>query len=934
MTEEQFRAAFVALTGNESGHFPWQWTLYRRFISGRQDNIPPSCNLPTGLGKTSVVAIWLIAMAAHPAHLPRRLAYIVNRRTVVDQATTIVERIRDRLQNPDHAGWNEHANTLRLLVEGLQRLTATEREPLAISTLRGELADNEKWKVDPARPAIIVGTIDMIGSKLLFSGYGDGAYHRTHHTGLIGQDTLIVHDEAHLTPAFSDLLRAVKTEQCGAHNLNSQCEPKRLRVLELSATTRGGDGDVLQLGPEDEEHPLVQQRLNAAKIVRLHEVTDVEGKDNEVDLAEARVNTADETARAKSKRIDPTQIIAQLATAYETTPSKVLIYVRSPEDAQKVADQLRERLGSATEDQVALLTGTIRGFERDELVRTNPVYRALLNHGSQFTRTVYLVSTSAGEVGIDLDADNMVSDLTTLDSLIQRLGRVNRRGGEGRRAHVDVVMPMGKSKPTDKISDLERAMRATQAILKGWAGRTGDFDASPRALRELLAGLTEEEKSNAFSPKPSVPPLTDILLDAWSLTSVTKSMPGRPEVAPYLHGLTNDPPETYVAWRKELALLARAEPQVDESTLGDWFSACRIEARERLHDRTDRVQKTLEALLKAHRKKTKERDFRVVVLNERGEAMWSYLSRIIANDFNLAYRTIVLPVEAGGLNAHGMLAPEVDRNVRDVAEEAREDRRERWLLTMDKEGEQHERLVTGAVTDLPPPGLRELERTTLKEPPDGEEGERESKYLRLMVSRERSALESPETAKFEQTLELHTQKIVKYMKRIVEALGLDQRIREALVLAAQWHDRGKDRRVWQRYACNADGTEPIAKSTRYLHGRALGGYRHEFGSLLEAQACNELHQHPERDLILHLIAAHHGHARPHFDPKAFDHERFSTQENEQATTQAIHRFGWLQHRFGRWGLAWMESLLRCADIAASRQSLELPNALQREEVYG
>ncbi len=28
---------------------------------------------------------------------------------------------------------------------------------------------------------------------------------------LIGQDTLVIHDEAHLTPAFGDLLRALPT---------------------------------------------------------------------------------------------------------------------------------------------------------------------------------------------------------------------------------------------------------------------------------------------------------------------------------------------------------------------------------------------------------------------------------------------------------------------------------------------------------------------------------------------------------------------------------------------------------------------------------------------------------------------------------------------------------------------------------------------------
>jgi len=31
----------------------------------------------------------------------------------------------------------------------------------------------------------------------------------------------------------------------------------------------------------------------------------------------------------------------------------------------------------------------------------------------------------------------------------------------------------------------------------------------------------------------------------------------------------------------------------------------------------------------------------------------------------------------------------------------------------------------------------------------------------------------------------------------------------------------------------------------------------------------------------------------------------------------MQRFGRLQLRFGRWGLAWLESLLRCADALAS-----------------
>jgi CRISPR-associated endonuclease/helicase Cas3 len=52
MDEIAFPAAFEALTGNAP--FPWQEALYARFAAG---DPPPACNLPTGLGKTSVIPI-------------------------------------------------------------------------------------------------------------------------------------------------------------------------------------------------------------------------------------------------------------------------------------------------------------------------------------------------------------------------------------------------------------------------------------------------------------------------------------------------------------------------------------------------------------------------------------------------------------------------------------------------------------------------------------------------------------------------------------------------------------------------------------------------------------------------------------------------------------------------------------------------------------
>lgn len=154
-----FDELFHAATGKYP--FPWQRCLYDKFAKGE---FPDAANIPTGLGKTSVVAIWLIALALQPEKVPRRLVYVVNRRTVVDQTTAEVENLRKALATDILKEITDKLRTLCALP-----LPSPDSSPLAVSTLRGQFADNREWSADPARPAVIIGTVDMIGSGLLFS---------------------------------------------------------------------------------------------------------------------------------------------------------------------------------------------------------------------------------------------------------------------------------------------------------------------------------------------------------------------------------------------------------------------------------------------------------------------------------------------------------------------------------------------------------------------------------------------------------------------------------------------------------------------------------------------------------------------------------------------------------------------------------------------
>ena len=74
---------------------------------------------------------------------------------------------------------------------------------------------------------------------------------------------------------------------------------------------------------------------------------------------------------------------------------------------------------------------------------------------------------------------------------------------------------------------------------------------------------------------------------------------------------------------------------------------------------------------------------------------------------------------------------------------------------------------------------------------------------------------------------------------------------------------------------------------------------------------------------MHLIAAHHGRGRPHFPPdEAFDPERPHADAAKLAA-DTPGRFARLQRKYGRWGLAYLESLVRAADVLASKQAEEV-----------
>ncbi len=925
----------VSIDDDSYPPFRWQKRLLKRLL---KESIPEIVDIPTGLGKTSVMALWLIALA-EGARLPRRLVYVVDRRAVVDQATRYAERLRANL--PRHM-----ASPL-----GVDEVSGG----LPISTLRGGFADNRNWLEDPSKPAIVVGTVDMIGSRLLFEGYGVSRRMRPYQAGLLGVDALVLLDEAHLCPPFEAMLRQVVEHQAKASTFNDTGEWSMppFRLMSLSATGRQTteipSSKVLKLDELDREEAEVRRRLYAKKHLCIEQLDDIAALPAEMAHRAVALSRDGESC------------------------FRVIVFCDRRRDALDVKRRVEKhfngtgRARNASDSfHLELLVGERRIWERKDLERWLEEQGFLGEARTPAERPTFLVATSAGEVGVDLNADHMVCDLVAYERMVQRLGRVNRRGSDSRQAMIDVFWALpslkanaNKAAKDRHASQLEELNNRKAALMLLPDGDNGRQDASPSAcggLRAIHADIIHE----AITRPPLYPALTRPLLDAWSMTSLSQHE-GRPEVAPWLRGWEDDDEQqTEVVWRKHLPYERRVngERPASPDAITNFFRNAPIQASEKLEADSKRV---FEWLLKRTTKIKKSEDeaepatdsnfmlidgdIAAIVLDRSGECLGSaklgdlgYLAapKSLMSKPKQAKRdrekdkwikrllpgaTLIVDARMGGLSG-GML---------DAAENAvvsTADAGEAWRQAAeDPNAEVPRPLIKFRVEEVVATG----EEEEGLQPPIAEEGWRHVRTHETVFSDGRATrglailnwhdAAADEDAKAflsrPQLLREHAAQTADCARRITERLDLPNWLVEAVIVAARLHDDGKAASRWQR-AMNAPEdwlNHPYAKTEGGGNPRLLERYRHEFGSLLKAERADIPDK--TRDLILHLVAAHHGYSRPLIRHEGCDEGPPSQMEAKAG--EAALRFARLQRRYGPWGLAWLEALVRAADQSASRE---------------
>src|SRR5262249_36887154 len=190
-------------------------------------------------------------------------------------------------------------------------------------------------------------TVDMIGSRLLFCGYGVSPKMRPYHAGFLGADTLVVLDEAHLVPPFERLLQAIGqgAETFGPRGDAHSGSVPAFRLMPLSATGRLQTG-VFQLQAEDWKDEIVATRLGAAKKLKFN-------SSDRSQLAERLANEA------------------WALCGNGTAPIRCVVYCDRREDAERVKIRLDKLASSAKKGDpvkahTELFVGARRVKERED----------------------------------------------------------------------------------------------------------------------------------------------------------------------------------------------------------------------------------------------------------------------------------------------------------------------------------------------------------------------------------------------------------------------------------------------------------------------------------------------------------------------------------------------------------------------------------------
>lgn len=487
--------------GNQDVHFP---EFFEKAVGcqpfGFQTNfareLPSLVDVPTGLGKTAMAIIgWLWRRFAAGDEIrrqtPRRLVYCLPMRVLVEQSRDNAIRWLYNLgrlggdvtfDQPPNAGQRatpKHYGTK-------YAPSADKPGTVAVYTLMGG-EDEDEWDIHPERDAIIVGTQDMLLSRALNRGYAANRARWPMQFGLLNTECLWVFDEIQLmgsglatTAQLDAFRRKLPDENTGLAKNGHGC-----RSVWMSATL---DAKWLET---------VDFRAFLLKEPRLSfdfqsEIASLDINTEAKQALRQRWHARKPLSRASAAIGDLEGLAKQIVTNHKKRRGLTLVVVNTVRRAQELHQAIKNQLSGDAAARLVLLHSRFRPPDRDRKVRD------LLD--PKLNRDMICVSTQVVEAGVDVDARTLFTELAPWASLVQRFGRCNRRGDWDNEDGSTVASVRWIDLPSDKAKADRVRLPYELADLQAAANQLKNLkDVGLESLANHAKSLSEDERKTLFA---------------------------------------------------------------------------------------------------------------------------------------------------------------------------------------------------------------------------------------------------------------------------------------------------------------------------------------------------------------------------------------------------------------------------------------------------
>lgn len=847
-----FAAFYKAVHGFSP--FKWQDELARE-VWERQ-GWPEQIAAPTGAGKTSTldIAIWALAkdVAEHGVgarHFPLRIFLTVERRLVVDGAAAHGSIIARQI---------ETLPQLAPVRDSLSQLLPQDHEGpvLRVTSLHGGKAPERDW-LTPVGAQIITATVTQLASRTLFRGVSVSPRTLSMHAGLTGVDRLILIDEPHLAPAAVKMWRDAERLQ-RKYPRSPLVGSTVVLGATIPETLRSEDNFVGAL--DNDPSPAAQARKTTKKPARLIKTS-------------SPVNELVAAAEAAfgSRSQDPDS-------------DGILVVVNTVSRAVDVATKLRKKLKHSSAD-VVLLTSAIR-----------PVDRVL---PEDFTSGTVIVATQTVEVGVDIDAEVLITELPSLPALVQRFGRVNRTG-QRHEMESTIVVPEKPDKAADSIYGSVQMQASRDSLFK----QAEEYQIKDANTLVVPSEAWEED------------PRTCLVEDFMPRLTSTRPPAQVPWEALAFGPDSTDRASVTLAWRENLdGILDQAQVFPDETI------AIPIgQARAFLTGKTNNPE--FADTVAASDEKPRQQQVTVNCRIRVGEE-WvqpEFINQIEPDAL------VVIAASEGGYSPETGFSAKLKEPVEDQSMQisVQQGRGFFDIALLDED----DLLLVAERLSLTPAELI-LQRITERFP------EIDVDSLDVLLNGRAVGVRASDAA-FKHspkrvTLADHSVQTSQLAEKYAALTGLSTDVLNAFARAGLLHDAGKVDKGFQRSFGNylpEPVAKPVGRVVPSLLDRGQTAWRHE---VLSATA---VHGNSFQDeLVRHLILTHHGWAR-----------RLSPHDGATYTNSLRYRL--LEEQLGPWGMAFYETVLRSADwvasaaprsgLAESWESLNIhvdPNALLTEPAH-